>query len=104
NASRSGRMSSRVSPNADMRNCSSKCLRSVILGTEVIVPAFGLDRLDQDAGDVVFPLRERLLDLRDRLGFGALDPLPLERRHREAQLGIVDPRPIEFREVLVLPR
>ena len=52
------------------------------LGAEVVVAALALDRLDDDRGDVVRPLDERLLDLgsacaldrRDALEFGARPP------------------------------
>jgi hypothetical protein len=74
------------------------------LDPEVIVAALGLYRLDDDRRDVVLPLRERGLDLIDRLPFHLPDTLDLGGRHREADRRVDDTRPVEHGEVLILAR
>ena len=78
--------------------------RAQELGTEMVVAALGLDRLEQNAGDLVLALREGAANLGDRVGLGLGHALPLGVVHREAELGRGDARPVEPREVLVLPR
>ena len=74
------------------------------LAAEMAVAGLALDRLDDDARDVVGVAGEGGVDLGERLPLARLD---LEARRvveREAHHRVRDPRPLELREELRLAR
>ena len=73
------------------------------LGTKMTITALSLNRLDDEPGNVVRVVDERLLDLLDRLRLDGNDSLYMV-LERERDFWIDDARPVELRKVHGLAR
>src|SRR5205823_1360979 len=74
------------------------------LGAEMVVAALSLDRLHDERGDFVLALAKESLRLIEGRFLAPLCVGERLRRRWEVDLRVVDPRPVELREVLRLAR